>query len=277
MLKYSFYFLLPVVILIMSACGNNDDYERAVLAYQNEDYISTIYILENTNLKDNLNLQDGTDILLAKSYFSLGNYRKAIEIALESSSMSYEMMELLSNALMEEGEHDKAIEVLKDLILSFGDNPELLNDIGLNYDAMGMNEQALEYYNRALLIDPGFCLSWNNKGMVNEYNGNYNEAIICYNNAIESCDSVDVFYFNRGVSKMYLGAYVEALNDFQDALRFSDENNLSLFKFNLALAYFKLDSLERACGIFISLGTSEGLLYYQEYCSGNESSADVEI
>jgi tetratricopeptide (TPR) repeat protein len=50
---------------------------------------------------------------------------------------------------------------------------------------LGKYKEAIEYYDKALEIDPKFALTLYNKGNALYHLGKYNEAIECYDKALE--------------------------------------------------------------------------------------------
>jgi len=51
-------------------------------------------------------------------------------------------------------------------------------------DEVGQYEQALDYYNKALALDPRNAIVWNNKGNALCKLGRSEEAIECYDKAL---------------------------------------------------------------------------------------------
>jgi tetratricopeptide (TPR) repeat protein len=66
--------------------------------------------------------------------------------------------------------------------------------------------QAIEYYDKALKIDPKYALALNNKGLALDKLGKYNEAIQSYDKALEIDPKYALALNNKGL----------ALNKLQD-------------------------------------------------------------
>ena len=58
------------------------------------------------------------------------------------------------------------------------------NGIGLALAELGNFEEALEYYDRALVMDDKYQDAWYNKGVALDILGRYKEAQSCYNKGV---------------------------------------------------------------------------------------------
>ncbi|WP_288695305.1 tetratricopeptide repeat protein [uncultured Brachyspira sp.] len=73
-------------------------------------------------------------------------------------------------------------------------------------------------YDKAIELDSDYSDAYNNRGIVKNILGKYEEAIKDYDKAIELNPNNGAFYNNRGVSKENLEEYNEALKDYKKAL-----------------------------------------------------------
>jgi len=59
------------------------------------------------------------------------------------------------------------------------------NNLGYIYGAMGNHDKEIEYYRKAIALNPKFALPWNNMGETYRTLGSYDKAIECFRKAIE--------------------------------------------------------------------------------------------
>ena len=78
-------------------------------------------------------------------------------------------------------------------------------------------EQALEYFNKALQINPGYKMAWAYKGFILKKLGKYEEELRCYDKFIEIDPANEVVWNNRGVTLLSLHKYQESENSFRRA------------------------------------------------------------
>jgi len=75
--------------------------------------------------------------------------------------------------------------------------------------------KAVEYYNKALEINPKYDDAWNNKGAALSDLGRKEEAIRCYDKALEINPKSAVVWYNKGVTLANLGRKEEAKRCFE--------------------------------------------------------------
>jgi tetratricopeptide (TPR) repeat protein len=86
-------------------------------------------------------------------------------------------------------------------------------------------EEAIEYYDKAIEINPHHELVWYNKGM-SLYNLNRNnEAIECLDKAIEINPQNDTAWSNKANALVNLGVPEEAIECYTKALEINPNNN----------------------------------------------------
>lgn len=65
-------------------------------------------------------------------------------------------------------------------------DPFLLYGIALEYKKAGNSSQALEYLNKVIGIDPGYCYAYHQRGLVYESTGDMDSARKSYREGIEA-------------------------------------------------------------------------------------------
>ena len=88
-------------------------------------------------------------------------------------------------------------------------------------------DEAVQCYDRALEIDPGYARAWNIKGIALMNLDRYDEAVQCYDRALE-IDPEDAGVWNiKGVVLSNLKRYAEAIQCFDRALEIDPEDTLA--------------------------------------------------
>lgn len=75
----------------------------------------------------------------------------------------------------------------------------------------------IEYYTKAISIDPDFADAYFGRGHVYSYLKKYNKAILDYNMALSINKNYTDAYFNRGLGYMAIGEEEKALADLAEA------------------------------------------------------------
>jgi tetratricopeptide (TPR) repeat protein len=97
-------------------------------------------------------------------------------------------------------------------------HPAYYFELGNVYDGLSKYKKAIESFNKAIKIEPGYADAWFNKGVALGKLGRYDEALKAFNKAIEiKPDYADTWY-NKGVALHKLGRYDEALKAFNKAI-----------------------------------------------------------
>ncbi len=87
-------------------------------------------------------------------------------------------------------------------------------------------EKAIEYYAKAISIDPNYTMAYNNRGSAYFFLKRYNEAIADYTKVI-SIDPNDAYaYNNRGFVYYEMKEYDNALEDITVSLRIDPNDSL---------------------------------------------------
>jgi Tfp pilus assembly protein PilF len=87
--------------------------------------------------------------------------------------------------------------------------------------------KALDDYEKAIELNPGFPDSFINRGTVLETIGSHHQAIESYNEAIKIDLRAEDAYYNRGISYGSLGQYQKAIQDFTTAIALNSEYTIA--------------------------------------------------
>ncbi len=87
-------------------------------------------------------------------------------------------------------------------------------------------DEAIDCYDKAIVLVPDYDIAWNNKGIVlASYTGNKTtEAIKCFDKAIKIKPQKDNVYYHRGLAYEKLQNTEKALSDFKKALELNPNN-----------------------------------------------------
>jgi tetratricopeptide (TPR) repeat protein len=103
------------------------------------------------------------------------------------------------------------------------------NNRGVVYRFKGEYERALEDYNQAIALNPGFANAYNNRGIIYRIKGEYDLAIKDYDQSISLDRNVPATYYNRAMAYGDKQDYDRALADLDTVLWFNDRNSLALY------------------------------------------------
>ena len=84
---------------------------------------------------------------------------------------------------------------------------------------------AIEYYTKAIEVNPDNAESYAKRGNAKFLLGKYNEAVLDYTKAIELDPNRANLYYNRGLAKANLNAYEEVLEDYTKELEINPNNS----------------------------------------------------
>ncbi|MEW6416508.1 MAG: tetratricopeptide repeat protein [Nitrospirota bacterium] len=109
------------------------------------------------------------------------------------------------------------------------------NNLGIAYDKKGLVDKAIEQYQMALKLNPGFAEAYVNLGIAYESLGSVDKAIEHFQTAIELKPESAKAHNNLGIAYKKTGLIDKAIEHFQMAVKLNPNN--SLFLNNLAKAY----------------------------------------
>lgn len=118
------------------------------------------------------------------------------------------------------------------------------NNRGVAHHAKGDPDSAIEDYDRALSLDPGYAAAFSNRGMAHVAKGAFVHALEDYDRAIELDPTYGPAYANRCWLFGYMGYGEPALADCAESLGLRPDDPATLD--NRAFAYWILEDQENA-------------------------------
>jgi tetratricopeptide (TPR) repeat protein len=123
-----------------------------------------------------------------------------------------------ADQLVDQKQYADAIRAFKELLEQDPRNVQLLNRLGIAYQAQQNFHQAQRYYERAVKADRKFAPAVNNLGSVYYNDKRYAKAIRQYRRAIQLDSTVASFYSNLGYAYLGEKKYDEMMTAFRQAL-----------------------------------------------------------
>jgi tetratricopeptide (TPR) repeat protein len=106
---------------------------------------------------------------------------------------------------------------------------------GVSLKALGLDDQALACYKRALEINPRDAKAWSNKGGLVRDLGRMEEALACFDQAAAIDPQADLAWYNKGSTFEILGKPQEALVCLDQALALNPLNHMAWSSKGVAL------------------------------------------
>jgi tetratricopeptide (TPR) repeat protein len=72
--------------------------------------------------------------------------------------------------------------------------------------------QVIEYFDRAISMEPGYAMAWNEKGNYLDLVGKFNEALTCYDTALKLEPEDAEIWFNKGLTLKKIGREKDAVS-----------------------------------------------------------------
>ena len=142
------------------------------------------------------------------------------------------------------GNHEKAIEYYTKAIELNPDYADALNNRGACYDGLKEYEKALVDYNKAIELKPDYAVAYNNRGLCYKNLKEYEKALADYTKAIELNPDDAVVFYNRGLCYQNLKEYEKALADYNKAIELNPDYALAYN--NRGICYNVLKEYEKA-------------------------------
>lgn len=124
----------------------------------------------------------------------------------------------IANEYQIEGEIDKSIKELKQLLKEYPGNKEGLYELAFCYDLSGDFDKSIKQYNAYLDLEPYAFVGWYNLGNVFCKKNDFENAISAFDFAIAIKDDLSSAYFNKANALSHLGRYHQAIETFEEAI-----------------------------------------------------------
>jgi tetratricopeptide (TPR) repeat protein len=114
----------------------------------------------------------------------------------------------------------------KESAKSISSNPKALElySKGLKEVDKEKYEEAIDYFDKALKIDPDFAFAWDYLGLCHRKAGNYDKAIIAYENSLKVDPEGIMPLQNIAVAYAYKMEYTKAIEAYQRLAKIDDKN-----------------------------------------------------
>jgi len=107
----------------------------------------------------------------------------------------------------------------------FGNNDRSFYNKGLGKFRKGEYYKAIDYYDKALNINPNYVEAWNNKGVSFSKLGKYDDAVICYDKALEINPDYVLTLINKQATMNRFQRFEEAIDCYNRILQL-DKNTI---------------------------------------------------
>ena len=139
----------------------------------------------------------------------------------------------------------KSISLYKDVLQCNPSFPAAFIGLGRNYQEIGMKDESLAAYNKAISLDKLNGRAFSNRGLVKASLGRLDDAILDFNQSISLDPSSYIAFTNRGVAFASLGKLKEAKKNFDQALLLNSSYGEAFI--NRGIVYELLGNLLFAC------------------------------
>jgi tetratricopeptide (TPR) repeat protein len=156
---------------------------------------------------------------------------------------------LAISSYLQDKNYRKAKELSDAFALTGKMNSDDLSNMALSYSELGLNDEAIEFYNKSLQQDPDNKYSLNNKGYTLNLMNKFEEAIPFFDRSIELDKDFAYSYNNRGLAKIKLEQLEEGLRDIQRSLEL-DSNNSYGYR-NLGIYHLAKGEFDDALKLFV--------------------------
>ena len=147
------------------------------------------------------------------------------------------------NRAYDENDNDQAIEYYDKAIELNPKNAVAYYNRGVAYCDKGEHKKAIEDYSKAIELNPYYAKTYYNRGNACFYKGEYDKAIEDYNKAIElNPDDVEAYY-NCGVAYYNKGEYEKAIEDYSKAIELNPDEAKAYY--NRGVAYYDKGEYEK--------------------------------
>jgi len=130
----------------------------------------------------------------------------------------------LGNAYLNADQFQEALDYYDKAILSDSNSKEAWNGKGWALHGLARYQEALVAHNKAISIDPNYADAWYGKGWAQYSLSRYQEALDAYNKSLSLDSDKTMVWTGKGNALKRLGRYQEALDAFDKAISLSPNN-----------------------------------------------------
>ena len=131
-------------------------------------------------------------------------------------------------------------------------NPDSHYLLGCYFQERGSHREAIEEFQKVLLIDPNYVKAYNGMGVSYDLSRNSSKAIEVYQKALKINPKLDYVLNNLGYSYLLQGHIDEAISAFEKAIALNPKE--MRYHNNLGLAFAQKDQFELAFSEFVKAG-----------------------
>lgn len=142
-------------------------------------------------------------------------------------------------------QYDEAIDYYRRAIRIEPEKADAINNLGLALSAKGQTDEALDCYRKVIEINPGHIGTLINLGSLHFNNERYDEAIEFYDKAIETNPRHGAAYYNKALSLMQKERAEEAIQAYEVFFKYAgpqDEKRIRAAKYGIELAQSMLET-----------------------------------
>ncbi len=190
---------------------------------------------------------------LAILYMKLGKEVNAIEIAQRArqiDSTDYTFDYLIGTASVALKLYNQAIEYLENALALNPNHSQIYNNLGTAYLLTGAREKAIDCYKKAIKLNPDDAVAYYNIASIYQIQNKHAQASDYFKKAYE-LDNQENYLISLALSELKAGNITKAANHYK-TLAISHPEKDS-FQYNLAICYELLHDWERAIAILKTL------------------------
>lgn len=190
---------------------------------------------------------------IGESNYIEGNYTEALKYFKESYENEEEKIDALNYigcCYMNLGEYDKAIKTF-DKILSYTLWERALFNKGRVYLKLERYDEALAYFNRAMMVNPDNDEVYYYLGVYYDKVKDFQVAIANYEKAIKHNEKESEYHLNLGVACYRIKEYEKAINELDICIALDDIYTKINALFNKGVILHSQESYEAALSVFM--------------------------
>ncbi|MGG7438279.1 M50 family metallopeptidase [Chryseobacterium arthrosphaerae] len=159
--------------------------------------------------------------------------------------------------------NSRNFEKAKETAIKFKENNSAMttddwNNFALTLTKTGALTESLDYYDKALKMNPNNKFALNNKGYTLILLERYEDSIPLLDKAISVDKEFSYSYNNRGLAKINLDLYEQGRKDIEDSLKLNSQN-ADAYK-NLGIYHMKMMDYQDALDLFLKAKNMDELL-----------------